>query len=114
MVAGVGSHQVRATHGVEGMHKLRFCLDLLCYHCLEQANTSGATRACILLLRSPASWQCCRLLKAGEEVLWHEEWEAAVDYTLFDGKGGVKTINVEQATMVDFLLSGTVRSMQIR
>ena len=58
--------------------------------------------------------QGCRLLKAGEEVLWHEEWEGAVEYTLFDGKGGVKTINFGQASTVGFLLSGTVRSMQIR
>ena len=66
------------------------------------------------LLRSPPSGQCCRLLKAGEEVLWHDECEGAVEFTLFDGKGGVKKINFGQASKVGFLLSGAEDSMQIR
>eukprot|EP00891_Asterochloris_glomerata_P008480 jgi/Astpho2/8480/fgenesh1_pg.00125_%23_4_t len=38
------------------------------------------------------------LLKAGEEVLWHDEFEDDVVYTLFDGKGGARMINFEQAS----------------
>ena len=46
---------------------------------------------------------CCRLLKAGEEVLWHEEFENLAVYHLFDGKGGVQKINSEQVSTVGFL-----------
>ena len=37
-------------------------------------------------------------------VLWHEEIEDDVVYTLFDGKGGARMIKSEQASTVGFLL----------
>ena len=62
----------------------------------------------------PSLQTCCRLLQAGEEVLWQDETEGAVDYTLFDGKGGVKAIIYDQASKVGFLSSGTEDSTQIK
>ena len=76
----------------------------LCDHCPGQASAGGAMQPCTLLLRSPLSGQCCRLLQAGKEVLWHGERDL---YLWFDGKGGVKAVSYEQASMVGFLLSGT-------
>ena len=55
--------------------------------------------------------QCCRILRAGREVLWHS---ASERFFWFDGKGGVKKISSEQADMVGSLLSGTECSMHIR
>ena len=68
---------------------------------------------CTLLLRSPLSGQCCRLLKAGKEVLWHAETQGEKDLFLFDGKGGVKAVSYEQASKVGFQSSGTEDSTQI-
>ena len=47
-------------------------------------------------------------------MLWHEEVEGDVEYSLFDGRGGVQKLNFDQASTVGFLLSGTECSMQIR
>ncbi len=85
------------------------------FHCAAIAQgrlVSGAIWPCTLLLPSPPSGQCCRLLKAGEEVLWHDEFKDDVVYTLFDGKGGARMINFEQASTVGFLLPGTYCTMQ--
>ena len=68
-------------------------------------------RLCTLLLRSSLSGQCCRLLRAGKEVVWHEESDR---FLWFDGKGGVKMITSERADKVGFLIFGTECSMHIR
>ena len=81
------------------------------HHCPGQASAWEAIQPCFLLLRSSLFGQCCRLLKAGKQVLWHGEIERIF---LFDGKGGVKKIKSEQADSVGYLLSGTDCSMQIR
>lgn len=111
-MAGVGSRQVRAAHGGgEIAYSEVLPLDPTVHHCPGQASAWGATQPCLLLLRSSLFGQCCRLLKAGKQVLWHGEIERIF---LFDGKGGVKKIKSEQADSVGYLLSGTDCSMQIR
>ena len=89
-------------------------MDPTVQHCPGQANIWGAIQACTLLLRSPQLQKPCRLLQAGEEVLWQEEFENTVVYFLFDGNGGAQEINVERAVKVDIHSRGTDGSMQTR
>ena len=93
------------------LHTVRCCLWIPLCTIAGQASAWGAIQPCLLLLRSSLFGQCCRLLKAGKQVLWHGEIERIF---LFDGKGGVKKIKSEQADSVGYLLSGTDCSMQIR
>ena len=60
MVAGLGSHQVRATDSVGGMHTVRCCLDCT-VQLLSRAGYPRSHLAVTLSLRSSPVWQCSSL-----------------------------------------------------
>ena len=103
---------MRAAHGAWATYTVRSCLDFTVQTIAQgRLVLGGAMRPCTLLLCSSLSKQCCRLLRAGKEVLWHG---ASERFFWFDGKGGVKKINSEQTDTVGFLLSGLECSMHIK